>query len=97
MKAEGGFVKIWAKALDIEPNDDVETVCEGIRTKPIDSPVQNSNGYVPHVQLQLQKDCDCMDSEVCMLQFENKKRLLSDVQEKELKSKIKKIIIRENT
>jgi hypothetical protein len=49
--------------MDIEPNDDVETVCEGIRTKPIDSPVQNSNGYVPHIQLQLQKDCDCMNSE----------------------------------
>jgi hypothetical protein len=81
--------------LDIEPNDDVETVCEGIRT--IESPVHNSNGCVPHVQLQLQKDCDCMNSEVCMLQFENKKRLLSDVQEKELKSKIKKIIIREDT
>jgi hypothetical protein len=41
IKAEGGFVQILATALDIQPNDDVETVCEGISTKPIDLPLRN--------------------------------------------------------
>lgn len=39
IKAQGVFVQIWATALNIEPNDDVETVYEGISTKPIDLPV----------------------------------------------------------
>jgi hypothetical protein len=35
------------------------------------------------VPLQLQKDIDCLNLDLCILQDQNKKGLLSDVQEKE--------------
>ena len=72
-----------------EPDHDVETVSEDVNTaKPVDSPAQlKCNRYVPHVQLQLQKEIDCLNSDICILQDRDKKGLLSDIQEKELKSK----------
>jgi hypothetical protein len=54
-----------------EPDAGFETISESNSNKHIDSPAQKC-GYVPHIQLQFQKDNDGLSSDICMLQDRDK-------------------------